>query len=349
MITDIRLQSFRSYDDASFEVSPSVNIIVGPNASGKTNLLEAILVLSRGGSYRVRDTELIQFGKPWARLDAHTTTSDRILKLIRDPAQKIFEIDGQVIRRLTAKHRLPVVLFEPTHLQLLSGSPELRRSYLDELLDQLQPDYRTTLRHYQRTLAQRNALLKLGSTQAAPQLFPWNIRLSELAGTIVKKRVELIDAFADNFTALYAELSQTSKAVRIEYLPKFSVDRYETHMLHRLEADLDIDCARGFTASGPHREDFQMLFDGHPAAETASRGEVRTAVLALKVLELQQLEQLHGQPPLLLLDDVFSELDGSRRRLLTKYIEPYQSFITTTDADVVLKHFVGVTTIIPLG
>jgi DNA replication and repair protein RecF len=349
MITDIRLQSFRSYDDASFEVSPSVNIIVGPNASGKTNLLEAILVLARGGSYRVRDGDLIEFDRPWARLDAHTDSGDRVLKLIREPSQTVFEIDGQIIRRLTAKYRLPVVLFEPTHLQLLSGSPELRRSYLDELLDQLQPGYRTTLRHYQRTLAQRNALLKLGADRAAPQLFPWNIRLSELAGTIVKKRVELIDTIGDAFTALYTELSETDKTVSMEYLPMFSVDRYETHMLHRLEVDLDVDCARGFTASGPHREDFQVLFDGHVAAETASRGEARTAVLALKVLELQQLEQLHGQPPLLLLDDVFSELDGSRRRLLTKYIEPYQSFITTTDADVVLKHFLGATTIIPLG
>lgn len=349
MITDIRLQAFRSYDDASFEVSPSVNIIVGPNASGKTNLLEAILVLSRGGSYRVRDVDLIQFDKPWARLDAHTAGGERVLKLIREPAQKVFEIDGQLIRRLTARYRLPVVLFEPTHLQLLTGSPELRRTYLDELLDQLQPGYRTTLRHYQRTLAQRNALLKHGAAQAAPQLFPWNIRLSELAGTIVKKRVELIDTLSETFTTLYAELSETDKAVSLAYLPKFSVDRYETHMLHRLEADLDIDCARGFTASGPHREDFQVLFDEHLAAETASRGEARTAVLALKVLELQQLEQLHGQPPLLLLDDVFSELDGSRRRLLTKYIEPYQSFITTTDADVVLKHFAEATTIIPLG
>src|SRR4051794_3705374 len=123
MITDIRLQNFRSYGDDSFEVSPSVNIIVGPNASGKTNLLEALLVLARGSSYRAKDSELIMFSKPWSRLDAHMEHgSERIVKLVQEPSpSKSYDIDGKPYRRLSLAHSLPVVLFEPNHLQLLSG------------------------------------------------------------------------------------------------------------------------------------------------------------------------------------------------------------------------------------
>jgi DNA replication and repair protein RecF len=119
--------------------------------------------------------------------------------------------------------------------------------------------------------------------------------------------------------------------------------------MHKLEISLETDRERGFTGSGPHREDFLTLYDEHSASETASRGESRTAVLALKIIELQILERSRGHAPLLLLDDVFSELDGSRRKLLTKYIERYQSFITTTDADIVVQNFTESCNIIPLG
>jgi DNA replication and repair protein RecF len=120
-------------------------------------------------------------------------------------------------------------------------------------------------------------------------------------------------------------------------------------LLHNLEIGLERDMLRGFTSVGPHREDMLITFNGHPASETASRGEARTLVLALKVIELQLLEQARGLTPLLLLDDVFSELDGARRRALTEYLSNYQTFITTTDADVVIQHFTESCQIIPLG
>jgi DNA replication and repair protein RecF len=349
MISDIRLQNFRSYQDAAFEFSPGVNIIVGPNASGKTNLLEALVVLGRGGSYRAADTELVGFGAPWARMDAHVEGVNHTAKLLPGTRErKLFEIDDKIYKRFTAAVSIPIVLFEPNHLNLLTGSPEDRRNYLDDLLEQLEPGYGQLRRNYRRILAQRNALLKLGHQKAAGQMFAWDVRLSELAGKIVRARSDLTDDITSRLPALYAALSNSKREVTARYDARFTPEQYETQLLHKLESALDRDLLRGFTGYGPHREDFQVSFDGHETTEIASRGETRTAVLALKIIELQILEERLGQRPMLLLDDVFSELDGLRRKLLTRYIEKYQSFITTTDADIVVQNFTETCNIIPL-
>lgn len=350
MFSDVRLQGFRSYDDASFEFSPSVNIIVGPNGSGKTNLLEALLVLSLGSSYRVHDTELIKHDSPWLRLEAHIlpAADERVVKILADPASKTFDINGQKVLRLTEKNVIPVVLFEPNHLQLLSGSPENRRQYIDDVLDILSPGFRNFRRNYKRTLSQRNTLLKRSHKPSTQELFPWNLRLSELGAAIARARAEYIEGVARELPELYANLSSAATTVTITYENQFPLADYENRMFHKLETNLNNDLERGFTSCGPHREDFLVSFDGKQASEVASRGETRTAVLALKIIELQSLEQKTGKTPLLLLDDVFSELDGARRRALTAYLQRYQTFLTTTDADVVVKHFTDCT-IIPLG
>jgi len=350
MITDLRLQHFRSYEDSSFELSPGVNIVVGPNASGKTNLLEAILVLARGNSYRVKDSELIQFDQPWARIDGHTkNTGLRTIKLFSDQIpNKLYDLEGKVYKRLPHTQSLPVVLFEPNHLLLLSGGPERRRSYLDDLLEQTTPGYGTLRRQYGRALAQRNALLKQPTSDKTTAIFPWNIRLSQLAGQIVRARSELATQINNDITSLYKELSHSKTKVRIEYQHRWIPDQYETKLLKELESNLSTDTQRGFTSAGPHREDMVVLFDEHPAQETASRGEARTTILALKTIELKIIEQARDTTPLLLLDDVFSELDGKRRHALTDYLAPYQTFITTTDADLVIKSFAQKSNIIPL-
>jgi len=348
MITDLRLQQFRSYSDQSFEIGAGVNIVVGPNASGKTNLLEAVLVLARGGSYRVADADLVQFDKPWARIDADLSNGQRrTIKLTPEQKpSKSYEIEGKAYQRLTLQHTLPVVLFEPNHLRLLTGSPVGRRSYLDDILEQTVPTYGATLRHYRRALAQRNALLKTNA--ARDQFFVWNLRLSELGGHIVKARTDLVETIRTEVQALYQDISRTATEIEILYDTKLNQKHYESQLLHNLESQLDKDLLRGFTSVGPHREDLGVSFNGRPASETASRGEARTLVLALKIIELKLLEQTRGVTPLLLLDDVFSELDGARRRALTEHLSNYQTFITTTDADVVVQHFTENCTIIPL-
>lgn len=350
MIANIRLQKFRSYADQSFEFDGGVNIIVGPNASGKTNLLEAILVLCRGNSYRAKDTELVQFDQPWSRLDAYTDAGvERTVKLVCDPIfAKTYELEGKTFKRLTLQNTLPVVLFEPNHLQLLHGSPEQRRTFLDDLLEQTKLGYGTLRRQYKRTLAQRNALLKKdGASQT--ELFPWDVRLSQLAGQIVRARSELTAVIWGRLPSLYQELANAKTKVSVRYAAAWPVDSYETNLLKKLESSAELDRLRGFTAHGPHREDMEVMFDGHAAQDAASRGEARTLVLGLKVIELEAIAAARDTMPLLLLDDVFSELDGSRRRALTEHLAAYQTFITTTDADLVLQHFTEACRIIPIG
>jgi len=246
MITDLRLQHFRSYADSSFELSPGVNIVVGPNASGKTNLLEALLVLARGNSYRAKDSELVRFKKPWARLDAHLSNGGkRTVKITRDPAGKVYELDNKLYKRLTLAHSLPVVLFEPEHLRLLSGGPERRRDYLDDLLEQTSPGYGTLRRQYRRALSQRNTLLKQHA-RPETQVFPWNVRLSELGGQIVQSRNNLTERLNKDVGKLYKKISQTKVSVELTYESQWLPSSYASKLLKDLEANLARDTTRCF-------------------------------------------------------------------------------------------------------
>ncbi len=340
MITDIRLQNFRSYEDGSFEFDSGVNIIVGPNASGKTSLLEAILMISLGRSYRAKDAEALRHDAPWLRLDVHTQDGSRSLKLV--PAgttlAKTFVLNDVTVRRLSLQKQLPVVLFEPNHLYLLHGQPDGRRDYLDGLLEQLRPGYASLRRQYRRTLAQRNRLLKQPHN-VTEQIFVWSIRLGELGGQIAAERQWLVGRIADRLPQLYGELSRTDKVISVAYTSGCDVAQYSSDMVYRLEQSLERDLERGFTSYGPHRDDMSVWVDGHLAQEAASRGEIRTLVLGLKIIELELLQEYRNQPPLLLLDDVFSELDGARREALTNELQSHQTFITTTDADIIIKNF----------
>lgn len=349
-IQDIRLQNFRGYNDESFEVEPGVTIIVGPNASGKTTLLEAILFSCLGSSYRVKDAELVQFDQPWARVDVGHDEQKRTVKLERQPSgvvKKQFVIQDQNLTRLSLQKTIPVVLFEPDHLLLLSGSPDLRRDYMDDLLEQTVSGFSVLRRQYKRTLAQRNRLLKLDG--ARDQVFAWNIRLSQLGGQIAVHRMALVSQISHRFEAIYHALSDSATEVGVVYSSKCLSDQYSSDMLHKLEQTIDQDIARGFTTVGPHRDDLTISIHDHPLQEVASRGEVRTLLLSLKIVEIEVLTEARGKKPVLLLDDVFSELDGARRKALTTVLSDYQTFITTTDADVVVDHFLGNCSIIPLG
>ena len=351
VLQTLRLQNFRSYSDASFEFDNGVNIVVGPNGSGKTNLLEALQVLCFGNSFRGSDSDLIQFEKPWARLDSYDEKGQRIVKLQRQlqTVTKNFTLYEKPFKRLLKKHKLPIILFEPNHLRLLTGSPELRRELLDTILEQIEPGFSDVRRRYQRTLAQRNSLLKHIDTQDS-QLFAWNIRLSDLGGQLAAARIRLIEKLNDSASTIYQKLSHSPKtSLELTYQSTCKTSQYSSSFLHILERQQELDIARGFTGSGPHRDDVIISLNNQPAQQTASRGETRSIALTLKIIELRLVEQVLGQKPILLLDDVFSELDGSRRRALTGAIKGYQTFITTTDADIVVQHFMDECTIIPLG
>lgn len=337
MITKLQLTNYRSYGDHQFELHPISTIVVGPNATGKTNLLEALYVLSNTKSFRARDQELVAHGHDYFRVEA--TTPQAVIGLgYKSTPPTTKQVDYDRVKRPLVRHigAIPSVLFEPEDLQMPAGSPSLRRRYLDGILSQVDPNYLQALRQYQKILKQRNSLLERFDMSAVKaQIFAWDVTLTTNAVTIVEARQRLLAELNERASYFYRAISHQPIALTFSYLPSVATSSdYGQAFIDGLAQNLPRDLAAGFTTIGPHREDFMINFGGTPIAAVASRGEVRSTVLALKLAELERLSA-KGQTPLLLLDDVFSELDETRRRFLLTHIDQYQSIITTTDADVV--------------
>jgi DNA replication and repair protein RecF len=342
LFTDIRLQNFRSYKEASFELGPGVNIVVGPNTAGKTNLLEALMLNAVGKSYKASDQLLVRSSEEWARVDAHTNTNQlRSVKILKRPdgkAEKSFVIDAKDYKKLSINNKYPVVLFQPGDLNLLNFEPANRREYLDNFIEQFVVGHASSVARMKRILAQRNALLKQPNVSSS-HLFTWDLRLSEVSGEVIKSRIETLEKINTGLKKVYSTIAGIKTNATFRYESKINPDNYSTNLIKVLEKNLELDKIRGFTSSGPHRDDILAYFDDEPLVNSASRGENRTFMLSLKILELQILESETGKRPLLLLDDVFSELDGARRRALTNYLNGYQTLITTTDADAIMQDF----------
>lgn len=331
MISKIRLQQYRSYLDQEFELSKGVNIVVGPNASGKTNLLEAIMVVCTGRSYRASDKDLIMGGKDWARIDATHEKGTRTIKInCQFSPSKELIVDNKIHKRISLNHQLPVVLFEPNDLLMLSGSPELRRRYLDGILEQSVPGYQKTSNDYLKTLRQRNALLKSGQADNN-NIFPWNLWLSQTGNKITTRRVELIEILNKSITESYRRLSKGKEIITLEYKPSVPLIEYGSLLMKKLEHNFNEDVIRGFTTSGPHREDVIIRINNKQPGLYASRGESRSISVALKITEAHYLATKTNTQPIILLDDVFSELDTLRQQTIVRSLKNTQVIITTTD------------------
>lgn len=336
VITSARLQNYRSYTDSSFEFSPGVNIIVGPNASGKTNVLDALHFATQGKPLKKATKGIIKYNEDWARIDTLTSTNQsRIIKATEDSVEIV--IDDTTKKRLGFGDKIPVVLFEPGHLFFLTTSPDTRRLFLDELLARTSQAFSSIRSRYLKALGQRNALLKQPLAEIKKQVFAWDIRLSELAGSYVAKRLEVIDEINNHMGDVYSSIANNKHMLKLEYDTKLDHHGYANALLKVLADELLTDHHRGFTGAGPHRDDIRIIIDGKDMRDVASRGETRSILLALKVIESNIIERAVEQKPLLLLDDVFGELDGVRRKALTSFIGGNQVFITTTDADI-LSH-----------
>jgi DNA replication and repair protein RecF len=340
-ISRVELTNFRSYEGSAFELHPDVTLVVGPNASGKTNLLESLYVLASTKSFRAKDRELVRHDQDHYRIVGRTDTAEYALgmSLAGGGVEKRVTHDG--VKRPLATHvgAMQVTLFEPTELNLVAGPPEGRRRYLDFMLCQTDQRYLQTLQHYKRALRQRNALLDaIAAGAAADQLFAWNIKLAELAVHIFEQRQKLLEKLSTRAPLFYRDIAGDEAHMAFEYLPSIP-GAYADEFLAALERNVARDVAAGFTTVGPHREDFKIHFKHNAITAVASRGEIRTLVLAMKMAELDYAEAITGIRPLLLLDDVFSELDRERRGYLLNRLEGYQTIITTTDADAIVRDF----------
>lgn len=348
MFSSITLKNYRSYIESSFEFGEGVTIIIGPNASGKTNLLEAVYLLCQGSAFRSGDKDLIRSGSKWARADSVVQGQSRVLKLTESSprTKKIIEIDDSPKSRLTFQETIPVVLFEPDDSRIVGGSPERRRLYVDTLLCNISPVYKKNLSQYKRALKQRNNLLKSGTQEKS--MFAWNMVLARHASEIVLLRKDLVSRLNESLSDVYGQLASKPHKLTINYESNPPNNNYLQSYIHKLEKLYSLDRERGFTSLGPHRDDIKIFIDDKDAGMFASRGEGRTITLALKILEMKLIEQVRAEKPILLLDDVFSELDGTRRRMLTSYLKDHQTIITTTDADIVGKKFSSLATLISL-
>lgn len=334
-VNHITLHDFRSYSEKSFALDPGVTLIVGPNGSGKTNILEALYVLATTKSFRARDESLVRQGADVLRVVVDSTDGEYSFAYQKQPtiAKKV-ALDGAKKTLRGHVGNLPVVLFEPGDLQLLAGPPSARRAYIDTILCQTDQEYLQALNEYKQALRQRNALLRDHSFVPIDVLFAWNVQLAGPALILRQKRAEFITYLQSRLPELYASIAGKTHELDITYQPNPDTNiNDESIMLEQFEQSAARDSAAGFTTIGPHRDDFAVIFDGHPIDARASRGEHRSVVLALKLAELEYQSEFARSRPLFMLDDVFSELDSYRRGFLLQAIGDYQTIVTTTEAD----------------
>ncbi len=338
-IRELRIANVRSYELFTAEFDPELTLILGKNGTGKTTLLEGIYYILHGTSFRGRDREMIAHDSTRATIvlsdvDGNERRGD-LQQTAEDKIKKTFKVDGRTSARLLARHRQPVVLFEPDELRLLSSSPERRRNFIDGILSRLYPQYGVILGRYQRTLAQRNELLKQREQISVDtwenQLFVWDIKFAELALEITRQRREFVVLSNSHLSRIYSDMAGADHHIMVSYQSSIPADNYQQTLLNRLHANRLADSYRGYTTSGPHRDDFLITLDGHLASETASRGEMRTIMLAYKLLEVQLQQETTDTAPVILLDDVFSELDRDREQQLMQALAGYQTIITATD------------------
>jgi DNA replication and repair protein RecF len=346
----LRLVDLRAYSTLEVEFGRGPHLVWGPNAAGKTSLLEAMVVLARGASHRTTtDAELIRWGADVTRIEGGASGDEIEVALVRPGSlsaaaggRKRIKVNGVPRRAAALAERLRVVLFAPEDMLLVAGSPSLRRGTLDQLAGTLVPGYAAELATYARALQQRNGLLRAirEETATREELRYWDQPFLDSGGAVVAARHALLARLAGPLAAAHAEIAPdeaAAGALMAEYVtnaPLATGEAPRDALARRLVETAEKEAWNGTTLVGPHRDDVAFTMSGRDLAGFASRGQQRTAILALKLAELDLVTAHDARPPLLLLDDVFSELDPARRGHLVRRISALpQAFVTTTTLD----------------
>jgi DNA replication and repair protein RecF len=355
-IRSLTLAGFRSYDALELAVDPGAHVVVGPNAAGKTNLIEALALLSRGRSHRgANEAEMIRWGHDFARVVAGVDVSAPGVVRSADPRHTLevvmhqpgsgtggrrrVRIDGVARRPGSTARVLRTVVFAPEDMTLISGAPALRRGFIDALVAQREPTAASVMSTYARALTQRNSLLRRIREDVASrdELAYWDTVLSDSGGELRAWRRATLEALAAPLAAAHLEIAPGEPPLTTRYLTNAPAAEGEDDgaaLRRRLLETAEKEVWNGATLVGPHRDDVVLESAGRDLASFASRGQQRSAILALKLAELDLLGELDGSPPLLLLDDVFSELDPDRRSHLVRRIDALpQAIVTTTTTD----------------
>ncbi len=336
----VALRDFRSYDAAEIAIGPGLTVVHGPNGSGKTNLLEALYFGCTGRSFRAADDrDLVRFGAPALRVVVGGRDEDgraHELAVGFAPGEpKRMTSDGAPVERLAdVPHRPLLAVFSPDRLELVKGAPALRRAHLDQFVAAVWPARAATRRAYGEALAQRNALLgRIRSGRvSADALTPWNVTLARAGAVLAADRGAAVELLAGRCSEHAAALGLDG-GLTVSYRRR-SLATSAEELAEELAATLAADLARGHTTRGPHRDDLVISRDRRSLRRFGSQGEQRLALLALLLAERDALAELRARPPLLLFDDVMSELDGARRsRLAGELRRGGQAILTATEPD----------------
>lgn len=348
-ILSLRLENFRNFEDTTLSFTDGINILAGNNAQGKTNCIEAIYFCTCLKSYRVkREEQLIRFGKEAASITLDFSVGnqkEQLQILFQKDRPKEYRFNGLIVGRLRdLLGSFQSVIFTPDHLNLIKEGPQKRRNFLDMALCSLDLKYTDQLLNYQKIIKNRNALL--GQSKENPALLEmisvWNEKLAEAGAYIAKARQDYLlelDAHAKEF---YQKISKGSEKLKLIYLNQFSKDshsfeEYKQLILSRLERMQEQDLAMGQTLCGVHKDDILILLAGKSMKYFGSQGQIRSAVLAMKLAEAEVVKNRCGHYPVLLLDDILSELDAHRQKFIFSRMEGHQTVLSTCELGKIRK------------
>ncbi|MBO5248201.1 MAG: DNA replication/repair protein RecF [Clostridia bacterium] len=338
-VKKIQLQNFRNFEMQEFQFESGVNILLGDNAQGKTNVLEALWLFSACKSFRVSDDKpFLRIGEHRAAIYGEYERNGRIyrpvMKFYDDKRREIF-LNNVAVRPREIVGQFPAVLFFPDHLSLVKGSPELRRKFLDLALCQTDPSMLPVLNEYNKVHQQRNALLKQYRERidAKSALDIWDEKIASLSARIAAKRYEFISAMSPFAQRVMDEISGGKERLEIVYrtvcnMPPRDLEDLEDKFFYALKTHRERDILSGHTSTGVHRDDFDLFVNGENAKIYASQGQQRSVVMALKMAEADLLRSATGEFPIMLFDDVFSELDPYRRSYIIERIRGRQVILS---------------------
>ena len=332
-IKKIKIKNFRNYKEQEINLEKNINIFYGENAQGKTNIIESIFLCSLGKSFRAKkDIEMIKLNEKNAIVEIEYEKSDREGKIkIELENKKNIYLNGIKIKKLSELlGNLNIVIFTPDDINILKGGPQNRRRFLDIMISQLRPNYMHILNLYLKTIDQRNKYLKQIKEENKDEklLEIWDEKLAEYAIKIYEYRKEFIDKIIEKIKIIHNKITNGKEEIELEYLTEcINKEKY----LYLLKERRKLDIIKGFTTKGIHRDDFMIYINKKEINIYGSQGQNRTAMLSLKLAELQVIYDEIGEYPILLLDDFMSELDKNRRKNFLENIKDTQVIITGTE------------------
>lgn len=336
LVKSIYLENFRNYEHQDIVLNDNINVFFGNNAQGKTNILEALYFCTLGRSFRTfKENELIKFNQDISKIVILYEKNDRDNKIeivLNKNSKKTIKInDIKINKNSELIGNLNLVIFSPDDIIILKQAPALRRKFLDILISQLRPNYVHILAEYNKVLDQRNAYLKTKNTET---IDIWDEQLANYAEKIYEYRKKYIEKLQEKMADIHPKLTSNKERIDIKYKTGFY---NKEDYLKKLKYNLEKDLFKGYTQDGIHRDDFDILINDKILNMYGSQGQHRTAILSLKVAELDIVKDEIGENPILLLDDVTSELDIERINSIFNIVKDYQVFITCTDINSILK------------